>query len=132
MGSPTLPKMRRLSRLYFFTGPSPSRIKALDDRHRTLGEHKSTEHPRLVSATVRVPDRGGGSVELGDLVLLNDGPEPTGVGPRGDALEEDRGGTIAERSVHDVAVACGEVIGEWKIERIPAHRATIKRINIKK
>src|SRR5205807_770691 len=50
-------------------------------------------------------NRRRGGVQDGDAVALDDLPPAAAVGEVGRALVHDRGGAVAERAVHDVAVA---------------------------
>lgn len=59
----------------------------------------------VVSPLHEGADRGGGGVEEGDLVLLDDLPEAALVGGVGGALVHDLGGAVGEGAVDDVGVA---------------------------
>ncbi len=58
----------------------------------------------LVSPLHERPDRGGGGVEDGHPVVVDDLPETVEIGVVGGTLVDDRGGPVGQRPVDDVAV----------------------------
>ena len=77
-------------------------------------------HPLRPHAHQR-PDGGGGSVELRDLMLCANLPEPAGVGEGRHALEHHRRGPIRQRPVDDIAVPRDPA----DIGRTPEHIAVV-------
>ena len=59
----------------------------------------------LVAFTGDGPERGGRGVEDVHLVLLDHFPETVRVRIARHALEQDPGGPVAQRAIHDVRVA---------------------------
>ena len=59
----------------------------------------------MVTSTLEETKRGGGDVEVGDVVLIDDIPVPREVGVRRGTLENDGGHTEEERSVDDIGMA---------------------------
>ena len=60
---------------------------------------------RCLAFTHQGADGGGRGVEDGDLVLVDDVPEPRHVGIVGDAFEHHRGRAVGQRTIDDVTVA---------------------------
>src|SRR5919106_6273625 len=60
-------------------------------------------HP-IVAPTDECADRGGGSIQNVDSILLDDSPKPIGLGPVRCAFIHDNSCAIRERTIDDVAV----------------------------
>src|SRR5690606_12413432 len=79
-------------------------VDRLADRAEQAQRFPARALHRLLARADERADRRRRGVEDADLVLVDDLPEPGGVGVVGHALEHEGRGAVAERAVDDVAV----------------------------